>query len=122
MISRLFELWYLDDKSVYGSLPLQKIQSRHLIQTGVDIFWKAKSDPDNDSTSTIDMVLISLVLMSVLAVGLRFGLSWAAINALLTWNFFSKVLLARYKSPEMRFEFVKGDEWLRWRARLRIRS
>ncbi len=110
LISRLFEMRYIDDKRLLGSLQLQNIQTMHLKQTGEGIFWKAKSDPDNYSTSTTDLVLISLVLMSVFAVGLRFGLPWAAINALLTWNFFNKFLLARYKSPEMRFEFVNGNE------------
>jgi len=110
LISRLFEMRYIDNKSLLGSLQLQNILTMHLKQTGADIVWKAKSDPENYSTSTTDPVLISLVLRSVLAVGLRFGLPWAAINALLTWTFFNKFLLARYKSPEMRFEFVNGDE------------
>lgn len=74
-----------------------------------DVIWQAQSDPEN-FTSSGDFVIISILLFAVLGVGLRFGLAAAAIDAMLTWAFFSIFVLARIKSPEMRFRFAAAGQ------------
>lgn len=118
LVSRIFDLQFADSEGEEGSLFRRELAETDVLRylttqclspsTDPDIIWKAWSVQEKSSSST-GMLFVPLLLMFLLGIGLRFGLTAASIVAVAMYSLASKLLLARYMSSDMRFSFVSAN-------------